>query len=133
MEYASKLEAKFAAALEARQIPFETQFKFDERRKWRADFFIPQRLIVECEGLVWRRRKLKGVAAAVGLEAPEIRKQAQGAHDNPVGICRDIERHNAAVMAGFKVLRCTNRGSGATSVEAVADLVESMWRKGQTC
>lgn len=53
-------------------------------RKFRFDFAFPaERLGIELEGGLWSR----------------------GAHSRPAGIQRDIEKHNFAVLNGWKVLR----------------------------
>lgn len=54
-------------------------------RRFRADFAWPeQRLLVECQGGVW---------------------QNKSGHSGGSGITRDIERGNAATLAGWRVLR----------------------------
>jgi len=62
------------------------QFRFLRGRQYRADFAYPdEKLLIEVEG------GTKG----------------KGAHSTHDGITRDIEKQNAAMMAGYRVLRCT--------------------------
>lgn len=69
--------------------PFQRQFRFDPVRRWTVDFAFPQhKLIVEFEGGVWRR--------------------GGGAHSHPTNIMRDIEKYNAATLAGWSILRFTD-------------------------
>jgi len=79
------------------------QFKFRETRKWRVDFAWPERkLAVEIEGGIWRR--------------------GGGAHSHPVNIERDIDKGNALAMAGYHLLRFTDKhirsGEGVQTVKA---------------
>jgi very-short-patch-repair endonuclease len=64
------------------------QYQFHPERKWRVDFAWPERgVLVECEGGIWGRGGM--------------------AHSHPLGILRDIEKYNAAALAGFRVFRVT--------------------------
>jgi hypothetical protein len=55
-------------------------------RRWRFDWcWRERRLALEVEGGVWRG----------------------GRHTNPIGFIKDIEKYNAAALAGWTVLRCT--------------------------
>lgn len=59
---------------------------FHPERKWRFDVAIPSlKIAVEIEGGIW--------------------KEGGGAHSRPANILRDIEKYNAAIMEGWKVLR----------------------------
>lgn len=64
----------------------EYRFATDLFRKWQFDFAFPPWLVaLEVEGGIWRR--------------------GGGAHSHPSGILRDIEKYNAAVLLGWRVLR----------------------------
>jgi G:T-mismatch repair DNA endonuclease (very short patch repair protein) len=66
--------------------PHQEQFRFHPTRLWRLDFAWPEYKIgFEVEGGIWRP---KG-----------------GAHSYPSNIERDIEKHNAAMLLGWKVYR----------------------------
>lgn len=61
-----------------------TEFRFHPTRKWRADFCHPVlKIIVEIEG---------GIFIA-------------GRHSRGSGVIKDMEKYNAAVLLGWKVLR----------------------------
>lgn len=66
----------------------ETEYRFDEGRRWRFDFAWPAEFVaVEVEGGTW----------VVG-----------GArHTSPAGFAADCEKYNRATLAGWRVLRVT--------------------------
>ena len=62
------------------------EHKFHPARRWRADLSYPEhKLIVEWEGAVW----------------------SGGRHVRPKGFLGDVEKYNAAVLLGWRVLRFT--------------------------
>ena len=62
------------------------EYKFHTTRRWRFDYANPDiRLAVEIEGGVWTR----------------------GRHTRGKGYISDLEKYNAATLAGWKVLRYT--------------------------
>jgi hypothetical protein len=64
----------------------EREHRFHQERRWRFDLAWPQRLVaVEIEGAVWQ----------------------MGRHQRPVGYLADIEKYNAAVLLGWRLLRVT--------------------------
>ena len=84
----SKLEETFAWHLSQAlpRFPYVREYKFCPNRRWRADFvFVEQNLIVEVEGGIW----------------------TDGRHTRGSGFEKDCEKYNAAVIAGFRVLRVT--------------------------
>jgi len=82
----SKGEETLALHLKAEKILFEREYRFCPERKWRADFYIPEkRLLVECEGGVWQT----------------------GRHQRPTGLIADMEKYNAATILHFSLLRYT--------------------------
>lgn len=68
--------------------PPSRQYPYIPGRRFRADFAWPRvhhRLLVEVEGGIWNRK----------------------AHGSITGILHDIEKHNTAMLAGWRVLRVT--------------------------
>jgi very-short-patch-repair endonuclease len=62
----------------------EREYRFEPRRRWRADFAIPKaRLIVEIEGGIFSR----------------------GRHTRGVGYRNDLEKYNFCVASGFTLFR----------------------------
>lgn len=69
-------------------LPPEREYRFHDQRAWRADFAWPElRLLVEVEGLT----------------------AAGGRHQRIAGYTADLEKYNAAALAGWRVLRFTPR------------------------
>ena len=80
----SEGEATLAQHLKAHGVSFEQEFKFHPDRKWRADFHIVgHMLLVEVEGGIW----------------------SGGRHTRAKGYIGDMEKYNAAVGLGYRVLR----------------------------
>jgi very-short-patch-repair endonuclease len=66
-----------------------SEYRFHATRKWRFDYAWPeQKVALEIEGGVW----------------------TGGRHVRPKGYLRDIEKYNAAAVAGWRILRCTPTG-----------------------
>jgi hypothetical protein len=69
------------------KIPFVTECRFDVKRKWRFDFFLPKvnqpGFAIEIEGAVWTR----------------------GRHTRGKGYLGDMEKYNTAAVMGYRVLR----------------------------
>ena len=79
----SEGEATLAQHLKAHGVSFEQEFKFHPDRKWRADFHIVgHKLLVEVEGGIW----------------------SGGRHTRGKGYIGDMEKYNAAVGLGYRVL-----------------------------
>ena len=83
----SELEDAFAWQLTAAKVlPWERELRFAPPRRWRCDFAWPAHmLMVEIDGGGW----------------------VYGRHNRPQGQIADNEKHNAAVEAGWRVLRYT--------------------------
>jgi hypothetical protein len=63
-----------------------TEYRVCKERLWRHDYFIPsKKLAIEIEGGIWMKDR--------------------GAHSTPKAILRDIEKGNAALVAGHRVYR----------------------------
>jgi hypothetical protein len=65
----------------------ETEFKFDEKRKWRFDWLFEKAVAVEYEGGVF--------------------SEGPSGHTSKSGVLRDIEKYNEATLAGYAVIRIT--------------------------
>lgn len=90
MMAASSLERTFALAWRLTKpagVPDpEAEHRFAPPRRWRFDFAWPlYRVAVELEGGVW----------------------SGGRHTRAAGFLGDVEKYNAAVMGGWRVLRFT--------------------------
>jgi hypothetical protein len=85
----SRLEARFMRIWEAAVGPrIERELLFHPGRRWRADFaHLPSRTLIEIEGGIWLR----------------------GRHTRPQGFLADIEKYFEAAMAGWRVLRLSER------------------------
>lgn len=79
----------FEAMLRGAKLPApQYEFQFNAARKWRFDIaFAKQRIAIEVDGGIWR--------------------EDRGAHGRPANILRDMEKGNAAQLAGWKYLRYT--------------------------
>lgn len=81
----SKGEEALAFQLTALKIPFEREVKFHPERRWRADFGLPNSVLVEVEGGTW----------------------SGGRHTRGSGFEKDCEKYAWAVILGYRVLRFT--------------------------
>ncbi|MDX3878143.1 hypothetical protein [Achromobacter denitrificans] len=97
----SALEERFARDLRALKVLApQREYRFAPPRMWRFDFAWPeQRFAVEIEGGVW----------------------TNGRHTRGSGFVADTEKYNAAALAGWKVLRFTEKSvRDGSAVELVA-------------
>lgn len=87
----SPLESKFLFIWRvAGGPPLEREVQFHTSRRWRADFaHLPTRTLIEIEGGIFMR---KG-----------------GRHTRGAGYAKDAEKYLEAAMAGWTVLRLTER------------------------
>jgi hypothetical protein len=79
---------------------FQDEYPFAESigRNWLFDIAYPaQRLAVEIEGGIFAKGDTK--------PCPVCKQKKRGAHGSVTGILRDIEKYNAAVLLGWRVLR----------------------------
>lgn len=85
----SEAEEALAFQLRAVKIPFSREVRFAPPRRWRFDFVVPTAsgpgLAIEVEGGTWQA----------------------GRHTRGAGFEKDCEKHNRAVVLGWKVLRFT--------------------------
>jgi len=84
----SALEATLSLHLRAESIPHRAEYRFDPKRRWRADFAIPgKKILIECEGGTW----------------------TNGRHNRGDGFEKDCEKYNAASEQGWTILRYTKQ------------------------
>ena len=74
----SAAEEALAAALDDLGLEYEREYRFDPVRRWRADFMLERRVVVEVQG--------------------------RGRHQTVTGYRADCEKLNAASAAGYRVL-----------------------------
>lgn len=99
----SALEELLSMHIRAAKLPAPVrEFRFDPVRKWRFDFAWPDALVAaEVEGGIWNG----------------------GRHTRGAGFEADTEKYNAAVLAGWRVLRFTDHaikaGTALAAIEAI--------------
>jgi very-short-patch-repair endonuclease len=88
---ASRLESRFLLLWRVAQgPPLEREVKFHASRRWRADFaHLASRTLIEIEG---------------GIFLP-----GGGRHSRGAGYAKDAEKYLEAVLAGWTVIRLTER------------------------
>jgi very-short-patch-repair endonuclease len=98
------LQSRFAALWKAAHGPeLERELVFFPGRRWRADFaHLPSRTLIEVEGGIWVR----------------------GRHNRAEGFLADIEKYFEATLAGWTVLRITERQLNLPAVERMVRLVQ---------
>ena len=99
----SRLETRFLRLWEALDgPPLEKEFRFHPGRRWRADFAnLPSRTLIEVEGGIWIR----------------------GRHNRAEGFMADVEKYFEAALAGWRVLRLTERELTVATVGRIIDFV----------
>lgn len=66
-------------------LPWKAEVRFHHLRRWRWDFALPEhRIAIEIQGALWAGRK--------------------GGHTGGKGMQRDMDKRNAGVMLGWRVL-----------------------------
>ena len=76
----------------------QPEFRFLEERRWRWDF--AWIIIPEWENRTWK--DYKKIALEIDGGA-----YSQGRHTRGTGFINDIHKHNAGVLLGWKLIRCT--------------------------
>ena len=85
------------------------EYRFHETRKWRFDVaFLAQRVAIELEGGVWTR----------------------GRHTRGSGFKGDIEKYNAAIFRGWRILRFTTNDLDLSPIQTIEKVVELLTTKG---
>ena len=99
---ASRLESKFLLLWRVAQgPPLEREVKFHSSRRWRADFaHMESRTLIEIEG---------------GIFLP-----GGGRHNRGGGYAKDAEKYLEAVLAGWTVIRLTEKQLEIGSIERIA-------------
>jgi very-short-patch-repair endonuclease len=111
----SKLEATLAFQLGLLKIPFKREYRFDPERRWRFDFaFLEHRLAVEING---------GIYSGVETGADGEARLRAGRHSRAAGMLGDMDKCNAAVEQGWRVLTFgpphISSGVALTTIERV--------------
>lgn len=98
---ASKLESRFLFLWRVAQGPLlEREFRFHPERKWRADFgHLGSRTLIEIEGGIFQR--------------------GAGRHNRGAGYAKDAEKYLEAVLAGWTVLRLTEKQLDLDFIERI--------------
>lgn len=101
----SRLESKFLLLWRVAQgPPLEREVKFHASRRWRADFaHLASRTLIEIEG---------------GIFLP-----GGGRHSRGVGYAKDAEKYLEAVLAGWRVIRLTEKQLEIGTIERVASFI----------
>lgn len=98
----SKYEEEMAIILRSMGLEFEREYRFHNKRKWLADFYIPTlNLLVEVEGGVYDG----------------------GRHTRGKGYTEDCEKYNAAILRGYRLLRFTSWMVGAKARDTLLELI----------
>jgi very-short-patch-repair endonuclease len=97
----SRLESKFLLLWRVAQgPPLEREVRFHASRRWRADFAdIASRTLIEIEG---------------GIFIP-----GGGRHSRGVGYAKDAEKYLEAVLAGWTVIRLTEKQLNLDFIERI--------------
>lgn len=103
----------FMRALGRAGIPLPVvELKFSATRRWRFDFAWPSQMVaLEVEGGIW----------------------TGGRHTRGAGFLKDMEKYNAAALAGWRVFRCTPQQlATAQNVQMVKEAIvqSSLLRPG---
>jgi very-short-patch-repair endonuclease len=103
----SKLESRFLLLWRVAQGPtLEREFRFHPERKWRADFaHMESRTLIEIEG---------------GIFIP-----GGGRHSRGAGYAKDAEKYLEAVLAGWTVIRLTEKQLELDFIERIVSLVSA--------
>lgn len=101
----SRLERKFIDLWESLGCPpLEREWRFDEVRRWRADFAHPGSMtIIEIEGGT----------------------HANGRHNRAQGYADDCEKYNVATLGGWQVYRLTANMITAEWCNRIADAIRT--------
>jgi very-short-patch-repair endonuclease len=104
----SKLESKFLLLWRvAGGPPLERELQFHPKRKWRADFaHLGSRTLIEIEG---------------GIFLP-----GGGRHSRGSGYAKDAEKYLEAVLAGWTVLRLTERQLELDFIERIVAWINTL-------
>lgn len=95
-------ESTLANQLRVLKIGFEQEYKFQPKRKWRADFYITgTKILIEVEGGIW----------------------SNGRHTRGKGYIADMEKYNSAQELGYLVFRySTEQVKSGKAIEEIRQL-----------
>ena len=104
----SKLESRFLLLWRVAQgPPLEREVRFHPTRKWRADFaHLASRTLIEIEG---------------GIFIP-----GGGRHSRGAGYSKDAEKYLEAVLAGWSVIRLTERQLELDFIERIVAWINTL-------
>nr|WP_216076880.1 endonuclease domain-containing protein [Acinetobacter defluvii] len=99
----SEGEATLVQHLKTYNIEFQTEFKFNPERKWRADFYIVgSNMLIEVEGGIW----------------------SNGRHTRAQGYLGDMEKYNSAQVLGYSVYRySTEQVKSGKAIDEIRRLI----------
>lgn len=100
---ASEGEATLVQHLKTYNIEFQTEFKFNLERKWRADFHLVGKMIlIEVEGGIW----------------------SNGRHTRGKGYLGDMKKYNSAQELGYSVYRySTEQVKSGKAIDEIRRLI----------
>ena len=102
----SPLEVQLAAQMDYARLTYVSEYRFDPVRRWRLDFAFPDlKLAIEIDGGIW----------------------TQGRHTRGAGYEKDLEKHNALTLAGWRLLRFS--GKAVKSGEALKTVQNALGAK----
>ena len=104
----SRLESRFLFLWRvAGGPPLEREVRFHISRRWRADFaHLPTRTLIEIEGGIFLRRG--------------------GRHNRGTGYAKDAEKYLEAAIAGWTVLRLTERQLELDFIERIVAWINTL-------
>lgn len=110
----SKLESKFLFLWRVAQGPLlEREFRFHPERRWRSDFaHLATRTLIEIEGGIFQR--------------------GGGRHNRGAGYAMDAEKYLEAGMAGWTVLRLTEKQLEIEVIERIVAWINTLPEVGRT-
>ncbi|AWL28992.1 hypothetical protein DJ533_10655 [Acinetobacter defluvii] len=99
----SEGEATLVQHLKTYNIEFQSEFKFNPERKWRADFhLIGKMILIEVEGGIW----------------------SNGRHTRGKGYLGDMEKYNSAQELGYSVYRySTEQVKSGKAIDEIRRLI----------
>jgi very-short-patch-repair endonuclease len=111
----SLLESKFLLLWRVAQGPaLEREMKFHVSRGWRADFaHLPSRTLIEIEGGIFKR--------------------SGGRHNRGAGYAKDAEKYLEAVLAGWTVIRLTEKQLEIGFIERIVAWINTLPATGCRC
>lgn len=103
----SKLESRFLFLWRVAQgPPLEREVRFHASRLWRADFaHMASRTLIEIEGGIFQR--------------------GAGRHNRGAGYAKDAEKYLEAVLAGWTVIRLTEKQLNLDFIERIVDWINT--------